>query len=346
MKKVSVNASRTYEVIIGSGLLENAGQPVRRVSSGTKAIIVSDDNVYPIYGAGLSKSLAENGFDVCFFVIKNGEGSKNLTEYGRLLNMMCEKHFTRRDVVVGLGGGVVGDLAGFAAATYQRGTGFVQFPTSLLAAVDSSVGGKTAVDLDGGKNQAGCFYQPLCVICDTDTLKTLPDREYSNGCAEVIKYAMIQSSGLFEKLCRKPVKEQYEDVIFDCVSMKRDFVEKDEFDTGERMKLNFGHTIGHAIETLSGYTISHGQAVAIGMSRITKALVRQQLCPADVSEKLDDLLRSYGLCTDTDFPNEALVKITLNDKKATGRTIRLVIVRNIGKSEILEISQNDMSLFV
>lgn len=346
MIKVSVNASRTYEVIIGSGLLANVGQLVRKVSAGTRAIIVSDDNVYPLYGAELSKSLTESGFDVFSFVIKNGEGSKNLTEYGRLLNMMCREHFTRHDVVIGLGGGVVGDLAGFAAATYQRGTGFVQVPTSLLAAVDSSVGGKTAVDLDCGKNQVGCFYQPLCVICDTDTLKTLPDAEYSNGCAEVIKYAMINSKDLFEKLRGKPVKEQYEEVIFDCVSMKKDYVEKDEFDKGERMKLNFGHTIGHAVETLSGYTVPHGQAVAIGMSRITKALVRQQLCPSDISEKLDTLLKAYNLRTDTDFACEELVKATLNDKKGTGRTIRLVIVRNIGESEILEISQNDMNLFV
>lgn len=346
MKKVSVNASRAYEVIIGSGLLANAGQLIGEVSAGTKSIIVSDDNVYPIYGEILSENLMKSGFEVCSFIIKNGENSKNLTEYGRLLNVMCEKHFTRHDVVIGLGGGVVGDLAGFAAATYQRGTGFVQIPTSLLAAVDSSVGGKTAVDLEGGKNQVGCFYQPLRVICDTDTLKTLPEDEYSNGCAEVIKYAMIQSKNLFERLCNKPVKEQYEEVIFDCVSMKRDYVEQDEFDRGERMKLNFGHTIGHAVETLSNYTIPHGQAVAIGMSRITKALVRQQICPEEVSEKLDNLLKAYKLHTDSDFSDENLVKVTLNDKKGTGRTIRLVIVRNIGESEIFEISNDKMNLFV
>lgn len=346
MRKVTVNASRTYEVIIGSGLLSCAGQLIREVSTGTAVIIVSDDNVYPLYGAGLSQSLKESGFEVYSFVIKNGEGSKNLTEYGRLLNQMCESHFTRRDVVIGLGGGVVGDLAGFAAATYQRGTGFVQIPTSLLAAVDSSVGGKTAVDLECGKNQVGCFYQPLRVICDTDTLKTLPAEEYSNGCAEVIKYAMIRDKVLFEKICDKPVKDQYEDVIFECVSMKRDYVEEDEFDTGERMKLNFGHTIGHAVETLSGYTIPHGQAVAVGMSRITKALAGQRMCPEEVSKRLDSLLEAYNLRIDTDFPDGDLVKVTLNDKKGTGRTIRLVIIRDIGESDILEIPNSDMDRFV
>lgn len=346
MIKVSVNASRQYDVMIGSGLLQNAGQMIRKVSAGTKVIVVSDDNVYPIYGDSLSRSLAESGFEVYSFVIENGEKSKNLTEYGRLLNTMCEKHFTRRDVVAGLGGGVVGDLAGFAAATYQRGTGFVQIPTSLLAAVDSSVGGKTAIDLDMGKNQVGCFYQPLCVICDTDTLKTLPDEEYSNGCAEVIKYAMIQSRELFEKINDKPVKEQYGEVIRDCVSMKRDYVERDEFDTGERMKLNFGHTIGHAVETLSNYTIPHGQAVAIGMAKITRALVRRQICPAEVSDRLQNLLEAYNLRTDTDFADEELVKVTLNDKKGTGRTTRLVIVRDIGESEILEVSNESMPLYV
>lgn len=346
MKKVSVKASRNYEVIIGNGLLSMAGQLIKEVTAGSKIIVVSDDNVFPIYGDAVTKNLKENGFEVYSFIIQNGEKSKNLTEYTKLLNIMCENHFTRRDVVVGLGGGVVGDLAGFAAATYQRGTGFVQLPTSLLAAVDSSVGGKTAIDLEMGKNQVGCFYQPLLVICDTHTLETLPDEEYSNGCAEVIKYAMIQSKSLFDKISNKPVKEQYEDVIFDCVSMKRDYVEKDEFDNGERMKLNFGHTIGHAVETLSDYTIPHGQAVAIGMARITKALVRRQSCPAKDADRLVKLLESYNLQTDTNFKDEDLVEVTLNDKKGTGKTIRLVTVKNIGESEILEVSYDDMPLFV
>lgn len=342
MKTVTVNASKKYNVLIGKGLLDEAGTKIRQVSKAGKAVIVSDDNVYPIYGEKLVKVLKEEGFEVIEFVIPHGEKSKNLTEYGKLLNLMCEKKVTRSDVVIGFGGGVVGDLAGFAAATFLRGMGFVQIPTSLLAAVDSSVGGKTAVDLDAGKNQVGAFYQPLIVVCDTDLLETLPEEEYSNGCAEIIKYAMIGNSSLFDMICATPVKDIYEEVIFDCVSMKRDFVERDEYDKGDRMMLNFGHSIGHAVEALSLYEIPHGQAVAIGMALITKASVNKGICDGEVYDRLYELIVSYNLMTDTNYSAGELEKVMMNDKKCRVNTINLIVPRNIGHCEITEVTKDEL----
>ena len=222
MERISVNASVDYEVVIGKGLISEAGAYIAaalegesydpenhelkdnagtgtKTAAGKTAVIVSDDNVFPLYGEIIRKSLIEEGFKTLDFYFPHGEKSKNLAVYGELLEFMCDNHVRRSDLIVALGGGVVGDLAGFAAATYQRGIDFVQIPTTLLAAVDSSVGGKTAVDLTNGKNQVGAFYQPRLVLCDTDTLKTLPDEEYACGCGEIIKYAMLESEEFLMK---------------------------------------------------------------------------------------------------------------------------------------------------
>ncbi|MBP5617852.1 MAG: 3-dehydroquinate synthase, partial [Clostridia bacterium] len=298
MKTVTVHASRTYDVRVGSGLLAQAGETLRALGAGEKVMLVSDSNVFPLYGSAAEGALESTGFTVTPFVIPAGETSKNLENYGALLNAMCEAGLSRSDTVVALGGGVVGDLAGFAAATYQRGTGLVQLPTSLLAAVDSSVGGKTAVDLPAGKNQVGCFYQPQAVLCDVDTFATLPEAEVSNGCAEIVKYAMIADADLFARLEGAPVRENYEEIVARCVAIKRDYVEADEKDNGLRMMLNFGHTVGHAVEAVSGYAIPHGQAVAIGMVAITRAAAQQGDCAPEVAERLTALLKAAGLPTE------------------------------------------------
>lgn len=205
------------------------------------------------------------------FVFPHGEQHKNLNTYGQALNFLCDRRFTRSDLIIALGGGVVGDLAGFTAATYQRGIAYIQVPTTLLSMVDSSVGGKTAVDLDSGKNQAGCFYQPALVLCDPALLETLPDAEYRAGCAEIIKTAVLFSPELFQQLKTTPIREQFEPVIAACVGMKRNVVQNDEFDRGQRALLNLGHTIGHAVEACSNFTILHGEGVAIGLAAITRA---------------------------------------------------------------------------
>ena len=237
MRSIHIKASREYDVLVERGLLDRAGELLREVSAPGMAAIVSDDTVYALYGERTVKALEKAGYRVHSFTFPAGEGSKNLSTYADVLHFLGEHRFSRSDVVVALGGGVVGDLAGFAAATYQRGMGFAQIPTTLLAAVDSSVGGKTAVDLPTGKNQAGSFYQPCIVICDPNTLETLPEEQYRCGCAEIIKYSMLGNAAFFEELYKTPVREQYEHVIEVCVQMKRDIVGADEYDLGRRRTL-------------------------------------------------------------------------------------------------------------
>ena len=234
MRSIHIKASREYDVLVERGLLDRAGELLREVSAPGMAAIVSDDTVYALYGERTVKAFEKAGYRVHSFTFPAGEGSKNLSTYADVLHFLGEHRFSRSDVVVALGGGVVGDLAGFAAATYQRGMGFAQIPTTLLAAVDSSVGGKTAVDLPTGKNQAGSFYQPCIVICDPNTLETLPEEQCRCGCAEIIKYSMLGNAAFFEELYKTPVREQYEHVIEVCVQMKRDIVGADEYDLGRR----------------------------------------------------------------------------------------------------------------
>ncbi len=333
LNTIKINASRAYDVIVGAGLLKDAGEKIGKIA-GTTAVIVSDDNVFPLYGKDLRASLESAGLRVLEFVFPHGERSKTLDTYGELLEYLCENRVTRTDALVALGGGVAGDLTGFAAATYQRGIGFVQIPTTLLSAVDASVGGKTAVDLKGGKNQAGAFYQPHLVLCDTDTLKTLPVEEYRCGCAEVIKYAMIGSRELFTEISETPVMEAYEKVICRCVEMKRDIVVKDEFDRGERMLLNFGHTFGHCVEALSGFSVLHGQAVAMGMAAVTKSAVKKGVCPKETETALMAILNKYGLPTDIPYKLDDMLSAAGTDKKNAGNTYRLIIPETIGRCRI------------
>ena len=269
MKTINVNASRSYDVIIGSGIIDTLGDRVKALTNASKVCIVSDSNVFPLYGKTVSDSFAHAGLYSVHFVFPAGETSKNGSTYLSLLNFLAESKISRSDCIVALGGGVVGDLAGFASATYLRGIPFVQIPTSLLAMVDSSVGGKTAIDLPAGKNLCGAFYQPLLVLCDTDALNTLPEDVFRDGCAEVIKYGVLFDADLFAHLMDRGPGFDREAVISRCVELKRDVVAQDEFDTGVRMKLNLGHTIGHGIEAGTDYTVTHGKAVAAGMAIVS-----------------------------------------------------------------------------
>ena len=341
MTEVNVHAPDGYRILIAPGLMDSAGGYVREVTKASKAVIVSDDNVYPLYGAKLTKSLGEAGFSVSAFVFEHGESSKSLITYERALRFLSRAGAGRSDAVIALGGGVAGDLAGFAAATYMRGIDLVQIPTSLLAAVDSSVGGKTAVNLGGLKNQIGAFYRPKLVICDTDTLNTLPEAEYINGCAEVIKHAVIGSEKMFDELSRLPVHKQYEHVITRCVRMKAEFVEADEHDTGARMALNFGHTAGHAIEAASKYSIRHGEAVAIGMAIVARAASAFGYCPAELPDKLDALLKLYSLPVQTDYDARTLARTALSDKKRRGSRLTLVLPRSLGEYSLESIEARD-----
>lgn len=342
MLTIPVKASKTYDICIGEGLLTADTNFITRELKQKNVMIVSDEHVYALYGESLETMLDTAGISHHKFVFAPGEQSKTLAVYGELQEELCRCKFSRSDVILALGGGVVGDLAGFAAATYQRGIGFVQIPTSLLAAVDSSVGGKTAVDLQGGKNQVGAFCQPMHVLCDVSTLKTLPKEEYENGCGEIIKYAMIADRELFAQLKEMPVSSRYESVIARCVSIKRDFVEQDEFDTGLRMMLNFGHTIGHGIEKCSGYTIPHGRAVAAGMAIITKAACEIGMCDRSVYGELVELLKEYNLPFETDFGAAELADVIMTDKKGSGDMLTLVVPVEIGTCKLHKIRKEEV----
>lgn len=342
MLTIPVKASKSYDVCIGHGLLTSDSNYILNNLAHKTVMIVSDENVFGLYGHTLESALDSAKISHYKFVFAPSEQSKNLSVYGELLEAMCSSKISRSDVILALGGGVVGDLAGFAAATYQRGIGFVQIPTSLLAAVDSSVGGKTGVDLKGGKNQVGAFCQPLSVMCDVDLLRSLPREEYENGCGEIIKYAMIADAKLFEAIKQSPVMEHYEDVIAKCVSIKRDFVEQDEFDTGARMMLNFGHTIGHGIEKCSGYSIPHGRAVAAGMAIITKAAAAMGMCDTSVYDELVGLLKKYGLPYETSFGTTELADVIMTDKKGSGDFITLVVPTSIGRCELKKIQKDSV----
>lgn len=363
MTTVRVTASRKYDVMIGRGLLGEAGALLAPLFKGRRLAVVTDSTVAALYADTVTEALESAGFAVYRFVFPAGERSKCMKTYAELLGFLAEKRLSRSDGIVALGGGVVGDLAGFAAATYLRGIGYVQIPTTLLAAVDSSVGGKTGIDLDAGKNLCGAFYQPRLVICDTNTLTSLDRETFACGAAEVIKYGVIRDGELFALLensadsfmsipsssaVSDSVMNTAERIIAICVDIKRSVVEEDETESGIRACLNFGHTAAHSIEKQSHYTIPHGTAVAAGMG-IAAAYAERigRLAPA-CGARLADLLHSYGLpsgCDECiarfglpadDFSPEMLAEAAMSDKKAEGKEIRLVLPTGIGECELVK----------
>ena len=346
MTTVTVRASRPYEVTIGRGLLDTVGRQAAGQWKGRSAAVVSDSTVAPLYLNRVKDSLERAGFRVHSFVFPAGEDQKNGGTYLKLLEFLAARRLTRADGLIALGGGVVGDLAGFAAATFLRGIGFLQVPTTLLAAVDSSVGGKTAIDLTNGKNLAGAFYQPQAVLCDLDTLDTLPAEVFADGCAEVIKYGMIGDPALLARLETVDFRADPEELVARCVAQKRDLVEQDEFDTGARQLLNLGHTLGHGVEACSGYTVSHGRAVAIGMTLVTRAAVAFGRCPAEVLPRLRRLLERYGLPDATAYSAQALYEKTLSDKKRSGDTISLVVPIAWGASQLVRIPVSELPAWI
>lgn len=345
MKTIKVNASTEYEVIIDKGILSKTGELALPVCGACSACIVTDDTVDTLYSSIVECSLKDSGFEVIKFVMPHGEASKNTSVLISLLEFLAENKMTRSDCIFALGGGVVGDLAGFASAIYLRGIKFVQLPTTLLAAVDSSVGGKTAVDLLAGKNLAGAFHQPSLVICDYTTLDTLSDDIFADGCAEVIKYGIINDRPLFE-LIKSGIRENIEQIIASCVLNKSRIVAQDEFDTGMRQLLNLGHTVGHAIEARSEFAISHGSAVAMGMSIVARAAVAMGLCPESDLNEIINILRDTSLPTECPYTAEELCNIALNDKKRTGSTISLVVPYSVGDTRLYKIKVEELSAFI
>ena len=347
MKTVTVNTARSYDVVIGSGVLDALGcRAAALLPRAKKACIVSDSNVWPLYGSRTQALLEESGFAVSSFVFPAGEASKCGTTYLELLGELARHQLTRTDCIIALGGGVVGDMAGFAAATYLRGISFIQIPTTLLAAVDSSVGGKTAIDLPQGKNLAGAFYQPVLVLCDTDLLGTLPTDIFRDGCAEVIKYGILYDPALFAELTVQGMDFDREAVIARCVELKRDIVVQDELDTGLRRKLNLGHTIGHGAEALSDYALSHGKAVAIGTAIVARAAAACGICDKDACAAILHTLDRFGLPTSTDHTAQALYTAALSDKKRSGDMVSLILPRTIGDCIIHPMPISEIEAFV
>lgn len=351
MEKIIVPlGQRSYPIYIGSGLLEHLGEYVRTTLGEVSAAIVTDDNVAPLYLARAEDSLRRAGLRVCSITLPHGEQTKCLARLSELYDFLCEQHITRQDAIIALGGGVIGDLAGLAAATFLRGVHFVQVPTTLLAQVDSSVGGKVAVDLPQGKNLVGAFYQPELVLADPDTLHTLTDEFWRDGLGEVVKYGCIGDEKLFALLegaapgGRTALMAHIDEILRRCIQHKADVVAQDEHDTGLRMTLNFGHTIAHAVETCQHYTgLRHGEAVALGMHIITRMTEQRGMTAPGTADRLDALLRQLGMPMSLpDLPEEALLSAMALDKKSAGSTLRIITLDRIGQCRICE---ENVSLF-
>ncbi|MBO4383126.1 MAG: 3-dehydroquinate synthase [Clostridia bacterium] len=330
IQTIHVTASRDYDVLIGSGLLKETGKHLRAVHAPCRVAVISDSNVAALYMDTVLASLKEEGFETLPFRFPAGERSKTLDVVSGMLDFIANHHLTRTDLIVALGGGVTGDMAGFAAATYLRGIDYVQIPTTLLAAVDSSVGGKTAVDLRAGKNLVGAFKQPLCVLCDIDTFDTLPEEVFRDGCAECIKYGVLESPSLLKIFSEGTAKEHIADVVAESVRIKADYVAKDEFDTGVRRFLNLGHTIGHAVERTAKYSLMHGHCVAIGMVMISRAGEKLGLTEPGTTDALIRICETNGLPVSCDYSAEALLESALSDKKRRGEQITLILPKKLG----------------
>ncbi len=350
MKRIEINTSAPYPVLIGSGLLDDCGKYIQENAGLSEdaalAAVITDDLVGPLYAETVCDSLAEAGYEPVVFIIPNGEASKNIHNYAAILEFLTENHVTRSDFLVALGGGMIGDLAGFAAATYLRRIPLIQIPTTLLAAVDSSVGGKTGIDLDAGKNLAGAFYQPKLVLCDLDTLDTLPEEVFRAGCAEVIKYGVLGDEKLFTHLSRHSHDFDREAVVARCVEMKRDIVSGDEFDNGRRQVLNLGHTLAHAAEQLSDYELSHGMAVAAGLATVMRAAAAEGICSAECAGRVCAVLQKFGLPVSIGYKMDELFEVMQSDKKRKGGSISLVIPKTIGKCEIRKMTLEEMRAFL
>ena len=339
MKMLTVSLpGRTYDILISPRLLVRAGGIMLAVLPHAKRLaVVSDTNVAPLYADTLLTSLRQAGYEPKLFTVPAGERSKNASQLSALWEGFLEFGLTRTDAVIALGGGVVGDLAGFAAATVLRGVDFVQIPTTLLAQVDSSVGGKVAIDLAAGKNLAGAFWQPKLVLIDPDVLHTLPDRVFADGMAEVIKYGCIFDAPFFTLLeehpSREQVMERMEEVLFTCCDLKRRVVEEDERDTGNRMLLNFGHTLGHAYELAGHYeTYTHGEGVAAGMVAAAALGEHLSVTPAGTAQRISALLSKAGLPTSIPCPEEGYAAAIGRDKKGAGDSISLILLRALGQA--------------
>ena len=342
MKTTVTTSTGEYPVITGHGILKDFADLTQICREGTKAAVVTDDNVAPLW---LDRLLSVLPDDTLRYVIPHGEKSKNWTLAGELLEKLAADGFCRDDTLVALGGGVVGDITGFVASVYMRGVPYVQVPTTLLAAIDSSVGGKTAVDLKAGKNLAGRIYPPKAVVCDLDTLATLPRSEWKCGLGEAVKYAVLAGGEIFDIMESGAGAENLERLIGLCVDYKRRIVEADENEGGLRRLLNLGHTVGHAIEAESALGFPHGVCVAMGIKVIARASVSAGYLPKDEYLRISALLQKYGF-PECPYPLRSVIMHAAHDKKISGGKINAVVIRGIGRCETVPMTLDELKEFV
>lgn len=329
---VSLPDGGGYSIAVGQGVLDLVGAMLRNRSFTSRIAVVADENVASLHADRAMESLRRCGFEPSLCIVPPGEQSKSHEQLIRLYERFLQIGLDRKGVVVAIGGGVIGDLAGFAAATYMRGVALVHCPTTLLAMVDSSVGGKTGVDLPQGKNLVGAFKQPVFVLADTGTLASLPLKEIRMGMAEVIKHTIIDDAELFSHMERSPdALELTPELIQRSVSVKVRVVETDVFEAGRREVLNLGHTVGHAVEKVSAYSMGHGDAVAVGLIAVARMSVRTGLAPAEVSERIESLLRRTGFPVRHDCDVDALIAAMTADKKTLAGRVRFVLIQDVGQ---------------
>lgn len=347
MNIVKVNSSKPYSVYIDRGIIDRIGRYIPSNGNG-KYLLLTDENVDRIYGERIENIFKSQQIKIIKYVVPAGEESKSMPVLEELLTFMIENHISRSDGLIAFGGGVVGDLGGFAAGVYQRGIDYIQIPTTLLAAVDSSVGGKTAVNLSAGKNLVGVFKQPIVVLCDPDLLETLPMDDFRSGVSEIIKYAILFDYDLFNRLFSKLDSQSSDlsEVISRCVKHKAKIVKEDEFESGKRQLLNLGHTVGHAIEKASEYKMRHGYAVAIGIAVITRAGLAQGIIEESVADKVLELLAINRLPVDTLYPIEELFEYCKGDKKGRGDSINVIMYRDIEKPIIIKINYDELHIIL
>ena len=338
MERVRIDVAQGYDVLIGPGLMEKAGEKIAQVHAPCRAAVITDDTVAGLFGDTVLSSLSGAGFDPVLWAFPHGEQNKTMETLAAALNFLGENKISRGDLVVALGGGVPGDLGGFAAAVYCRGIPFVQMPTTLLASVDASVGGKTAVDLPSGKNMAGAFHQPLLVLCDTDVIRALPKELIRDGAAEMIKHALLADENMFSLLQSGGWGKNVDQIIARNVAIKRDYVIRDEKDQGVRQLLNLGHTFGHAAEKCSGFTLTHGQGVAMGLAMAARAA---GMDPAPIL----DACRAFSLPTACPYTARELSEAALSDKKRRDRQITLALPEAIGRCYLKTVDIAELSAY-
>lgn len=344
MTRIRVDTGVPYDVVVGDGAVKELAEFVARgFPDASSVALVSDSAVDALHGDAVERMLETTGKRVERIMFPAGEKSKTLETYGELMRAFAGFRFSRRDLAVALGGGVTGDICGFAAATYMRGIDFIQVPTSLLAMVDSSVGGKTAVDIPEGKNLVGAFHQPRAVFCDTAFLRTLPESWRVDGMGEVLKYAVLGDKDMFDALDAAPLEPVDETVIARCIGMKRDIVNLDERESGPRKLLNLGHTFAHAIEKASGYSLSHGRAVATGVAMAARSSSALGLMSAADAARVVALAAAMGYDTDTPFDDDVIREAMLSDKKAADGAVDFVLPIAIGECTVRRLAPAEIN---